>query len=80
MPTSAPEPVKSDPVVKDEAQATHTTSSENTLQDASMNEMNDNSHMQNGYGEMNVGMNHEDSGMHPDESYDHEPIGMKEDG
>ena len=50
------------------------------MQDAPMNEMNDNMHMQNGYGDMNGGMNHEDGGMHADDSYDHEPIGMKEDG
>jgi hypothetical protein len=80
VPAAAPEPVKSEPAVREEPQATHHTSSEDTMQDAPMNEMNDNMHMQNGYGDMNGGINHEDSGMQPDESYDHEPIGMKEDG
>jgi hypothetical protein len=80
VPASAPEPVKSEPAAKEEPQVTHQTSSEDTMQDAPMNEMNDNMHMQNGYGDMTGGMNHDDNGMHPDESYDHEPIGMKEDG
>ncbi|TLD18341.1 hypothetical protein E2P81_ATG12136 [Venturia nashicola] len=80
VPAAAPEPVKTEPAIKEELQPIHQTSSEETMQDAPANETNDNMPMQNGYGDMNGGMNHDDNGMHPDEAFDHEPIGMKEDG
>lgn len=79
-PAAVPEPVKTEPAVKEELHPIHQTSSEETMQDAPTNEMNDNMHTQNGYGDMNGGTNHEDNGMHAEEAYDHEPIGMKEDG
>ncbi|QDS71785.1 hypothetical protein FKW77_009359 [Venturia effusa] len=80
VPAAAPEPVKTEPAIKEEPPQMHQTSSEETMQDAPTNEMNDNTQTQNGYGDMNGGMGHEDNGMQPDETYDHEPIGMKEDG
>lgn len=80
MPAAAPEPVKKEPVVNEEPQPTHQTSSEETMQDAPTNDMSDNMQLHGAYGDMNSGMNHEDMNMHADESYDHEPIGMKEDG
>jgi hypothetical protein len=76
-----PEQVKPEPVAKEELEVPNGTSSEDTIQDTQMNESHADTNNYSGYGDVNGGAHEDDSGMRGgDDSYDHEPIGMKEDG